>query len=489
MIILVNPLAAKWRYRIPLSILSIGSAIEGIYPYEIVDGNLDKSIKNTLHRLIEERNIRYVGFTVMPGPQLYQAIQLSKSIKKRFPTVKIIWGGYFSSLHKTVTLQADYVDFVIRSQGDYSFLQLIRTLESGGSLESIKGLSYKNEAIRHNPDQELIDPNTLTPLPYHKVNISRYIGKTYLGTKTVNYHSSVGCPFLCGFCAVAAVYQARWMGLTPERITNDLLWFRDNYQINAVEFVDNNFFTSEHRTHEFADRINGKGITWWGEARPDTLLQYADSTLKLMKQSGSKMIFLGVESSSQKVLRFMNKGGTQTPDTALALADKMRGIGIIPEFSFVLGTPSDTVEEDLEQDLQYIRQLKQINPECEIVIYVCSPVFFEAAELYQAASAFGFAYPSKLDDWLLPHWQRHDLRKNPVTPWLKDRLRIRIKNFERVLNAYFPTKSDLKLTTMQHRILHFLGSWRYRLSLYDFAYEVALIQKLVRYRQPEIEGF
>jgi anaerobic magnesium-protoporphyrin IX monomethyl ester cyclase len=329
----------------------------------------------------------------------------------------------------------------------------------------------------------------LSPLPFHKIDVTRYIGRTYVGTRTINYHSSVGCPFLCGFCAVASTYKARWLGLSAQRIADDLLWFGREYGVNAVEFHDNNFFTSERRTAEFADRIRGKGFTWWGEGRPDTLLAYDETTWRLMSQAGSKMIFFGAESSSQKVLKLMDKGGTQTPDTVLQLADRARSHGIVPEFSFVLGSPTETVSEDIEMDIAYIKKVKKINPDAEIIIYVYSPVHFEESDLYRAATAHRFSYPETLEEWLLPQWQMHDLRKSPVTPWLTDRDVSRIRNFERVLNARFPTASDLKLSAVQRSGLKLLGSWRYRFSIYGFPLEVQAAQKLLRYRRPEVEGF
>ncbi|HEX9006174.1 MAG TPA: radical SAM protein [Bacteroidota bacterium] len=472
-----------------MSILAIGAGLEGTYDYTIVDGNLDRAIFTTLPRLIREQGIKYVGFTVMPGPQLEQAIRLSKMIREQFPSVLIIWGGYFPTLHTKVVLGAPYVDFVIRDQGDHAFRLLIDALEHGGELSVIPGLSYKDGGIRHNGKQGLIDPNTLPALPYHRVDVRRYIGRTYVGTRTVNYHSSVGCPFLCGFCAVAASYKARWIGLEPERIVRDLVWFKREHGVNAVEFHDNNFFTSERRTAEFAERITGQGITWWGEARPDTLLRYDDATWRRMRGAGCKMIFMGAESSSQQVLTLMEKGGTQTPDTVLELAGKMRRYGIVPEFSFVLGSPTPTVEEDIEADIRFIKKVKTVNPASEIVIYVYSPVHFEDAELYSAARTHQFSYPETLDAWLQPEWKLHDLRKNPVTPWLRKKDINRIRNFERVLNAVYPTVSDLKLRGPEKFMLKVLGGWRYRLSLYALPYEIAAAQRMMRYRQPEIEGF
>jgi anaerobic magnesium-protoporphyrin IX monomethyl ester cyclase len=489
LILLVNPRSTRWRYRIPLSILSIGASLDGFYSYEIVDGNLERNVIESLRRMISEKAIKYVALTVMPGPQLRQSILISKSLKNDFPALKIIWGGYFPTLHPSVTVSAPYVDYVVRDQGDFSFRNLIDALEAGRDLSAIAGLSYKNPGVQHTKKQDLIDPNVVPPLPYSKVNIPKYIGRTFLGTRTINYHSSVGCPFLCGFCAVAAVYKARWIGLEPQRIVKDLLWFQKQYDVNAVEFHDNNFFTSEKRIFEFARGMIGRNIAWWGEGRPDTLLQYDDATWTLMRESGCKMIFFGAESSSQSALDLMNKGGTQTPDTVLALVEKMKRFDIIPELSFVLGSPTETIEQDLERDFEYIRNLKRINPQTEIVLYVYSPVHYKESELFSASRDHGFKFPETLDDWLLPQWQFHDLRKNPVTPWLTPRILKRIKDFERVLNGRYPTNSDLKLSKGQRRMLSSFASWRYNLKVYQAPYELALLQRLFRYRQPEIEGF
>ncbi|MER3523139.1 MAG: radical SAM protein [Ignavibacteria bacterium] len=489
MILLINPRATNWKARIPLSVLSIGASLEGIHPYHILDGNLDPHLVDSVLTAVRQQQIKYVGITVMPGPQLVQAIHLTKAIKRASSQTVVIWGGYFPTLHAEVVIISGYVDYVIRDQGDYAFRALIDALETNSPLDNIKGLSYNAASPKHNEPQGIIDPNSLPLLPYHRVELQRYIGRTYLGTRTVNYHSSVGCPFLCGFCAVAASYKARWLGLDAARIVNDLIWYKNQFGVNAVEFHDNNFFTSEKRTYEFADRIRGQGIAWWGEARPDTMLQYADATWRLMQQSGCKMIFFGAESSSQSVLDLMKKGGTQTPDTTLELVTKMKEVGIVPELSFVLGNPTDNPERDIEEDIAYIRNVKQLNPDAEIIIYIYSPVFFDEAELFQSARAYGFAYPRRLDDWLLPEWQLHDLRKRPVTPWLSDRAIRRVKNFERVIHAAFPTLSDLHLTRFHRATLRLFGRWRYSLSFYNAPYEVAAVQRLFRYRHPEIEGF
>ena len=102
----------------------------------------------------------------------------------------------------------------------------------------------------------------------------------------------------------------------------------------------------------------------------------------------------------------------------------------------------------------------------------------------------GFKFPQKLEDWLEPEWEKFDLHRNPLTPWLTKKMVSKIHNFETVLNGYFPTVSDYKLTTFQRRITKQLSSFRYRINLFTLPYEIKLLQKFwLRYRKPEVEGF
>jgi hypothetical protein len=172
------------------------------------------------------------------------------------------------------------------------------------------------------------------------------------------------------------------------------------------------------------------------------------------------------------------------------LAKRTKEFGIIPEFSFVLGGPSADVGAGIDRDIAYIRRIKAVNPASEIIIYVYSPVSFDDATLFQRSREYGFAFPAKLTDWLKPEWVNFDLRKDPRTPWLKREHIDRIMNFERVLNARYPTISDIKLKSWQVATLKALGSWRYLTRCYTAPFEIRFVaNRLFRYRQPEIEGF
>ena len=176
-----------------------------------------------------------------------------------------------------------------------------------------------------------------------------------------------------------------------------------------------------------------------------------------------------------------------SPDKTLAIAAKMRDYDIVPEFSFVLGNPPDP-EDDIRNTIEFIRQVKRINPRSEIVMYNYTPVPL-AGDLYDAAQAQGFRFPETLDEWVSDTWLKFAQRYSDVMPWLNPELRKRVRNFERVLNAYYPTSTDARLTGGWRAVMRGVSAWRYNLRVYDLPVELHALQKLMHYQRPETSGF
>ena len=497
-VILFNPRSANYNHRIPNSILQLAAAIEEKYEYVIVDGNRDSDPWAKIEHYLQSGEFKYFACTTMPALQLKQAIPFSKMIRKIYPEVIIIWGGYFASNQSKTVLNSGYIDYVVSGPGDVAFPSLLDALQGGGKVFHIKNLIFKNDGkIITNPKEPLLDQDQLPSLPYDRLNefysIEGYLGKTFLGKKTAAYHSSMGCPFTCSFCAVVPIFESRWRGKSAENIYKDIKYLKNKFGADAIEFHDNNFFVSEKRTVEFARLIQKENMIWWGEARIDTMNKYRDESLQIIRQSGCKMIFFGAETGNDSILQRMNKGGTLNGEQIRQFADRLAKFDIIPEYSFVLGTPAqspDMVWKQIEEDIDFIKEIKQINPNTEIIIYVYSPVPTEGSELYNSVLQNGFNFPEKLEDWINAQWEKFDMRKKPGTPWLTRNMINRILDFEIVLNAYYPTVSDIKLSKFQRKVMRFLSSIRYNKKIYRWPYELRLLQsRWLKYRQPEIEGF
>jgi hypothetical protein len=503
MIVFYNPQSSANRKPIlPMSLLAVGAVLEGQYEYVIVDGNLEDDPLAVLDGRVQQAGPNPIlAVTVMPGPQLQQAVLLCRELKRRHPHLTIIWGGYFPTQHWDVCLRAGYVDFVIRGHGEYAFLQLLDQLH--GRAQSlpltddrlpvtdyqIPGLAYKDSHGRPvtNPLAPIPPPKNLPAWNFDRVPVSRYVRHTFLGSRTLGYHSSYGCPFFCNFCAVVNMVNGRWLPQTAAQLEHIARLYSGQWQVNAIEFYDNNFFTQEARMAEFSERILDLELAWWGEGRIDTMMQYKPRTWELMRDAGLKMVFLGAESGSLDTLKRMDKGGQMTPEKTLEMVRLMKSYGIVPELSFVMGNPPDP-ETDAHQTMDFIRRVKQLNPASEIIMYLYTPVPL-AGDLYEEAQAKGFAFPQTLEEWVSPDWLNFSQRRSLTMPWIKRPLHKQLHDFERVLNAYFPTSTDTRLTNARRHILKFISSWRYHTRIYRSPVELRALHRLIAYQRPETSGF
>lgn len=491
MIALYNPLSTTpGKQPLPLSLMALAAVLEGRHPWMLVDGNIDPDPATTVINLprAARNDIHLLAVTVMPGPQVSQAVPVCRRVRAERPDIPIVWGGYFPTQHADTVLEADYVDCVVRSQGEAALLKLVDVLCHGGDLRSVPNLSWKRDGhITHNPVGPPTPLDELPDLPYGRVPMAAYLHGNYLGRRTVAHCSSFGCPFACSFCAVVAMSHRRWLAQSPMRLEGTLQHLTETYGVDAVQMHDMDFFISEARTAEVCERIERFRLSWWALGRVDTLMRYSDETWRKMKRSGLRMVFSGVESGSDETLARMNKGGTASTHLALELAERMRDSGIVPEFSFVLGSPPDPLA-DLDRTFAFIRRLKRINPATEIVMYVYTPVPMDGA-LYESAVSAGFRFPDTLEEWASDGWRRLSMRRGDEIPWMEGRVRRRVRNFERVLNAFHPTVTDRRLTGVRRAVLKTLSAWRYGLKIHAAPYELRALQRLLKYQRPETTGF
>jgi anaerobic magnesium-protoporphyrin IX monomethyl ester cyclase len=486
MIILLHPRAASPRSRrFPLSILALAAVIDGKEEYAIIDGNVDADAGGTLERLHRRTPAEILAVSVMPGPQMVAAIPLCRSFREKWPSVPIVWGGYFPSLYPDTALNAGYVDFVVRGQGEETFTDLIAALRGDRELSAIRGLSSKDGAGRHmhNPDRELRGPDEFPWYPYHRLDASKYILPTFLGSRTAAHQASIGCAFRCNFCGVASAYGSRQRAEPPERTAAILRHLKEQYAVNAIQFFDNNFFLQEDRARDLAERIAPLGMRWWCEARIDAVLSYSDTTLHALKRAGATMIYFGAESGSDWALAQMDKR-VESRQT-LALAERIRHIGIVPEFSFLVGNPHDP-ERDTRETIAFIRRLKSVNQDAEIIVqhYVPTP---QRERMYGDVDG-KIQFPATPEEWASPRWYNFTVRQDPRLPWLQRRTKRRIDNFERVLNSRWPTIQDIRMPGWGRRLLQALSSWRYRLGFYALPLELRWAQEAVHLRKPKVES-
>jgi len=487
-LILFNPRAQRAHRRLPLSMLHLARGIPAEVDgqpirWEILDANVEPLAKERAERAIAADPAGTVLFlTVMPGPQLLQAVPWCRHLKALWPALRIVWGGYFPTVHAGTCLADPMVDAVVLGQGEATVAELIPALARGLDPTGIAGVQTRGGV---GPSRKLSPSFRFGEAPFSALDMERYAARTFLGRRTFNHHSSVGCPYTCNFCAVTNLFEGRWLADPAESVVETVGLLHRRYGADAIEFHDNNFFAAERRCVEVARGIAPMGLRWWGEGRIDTMLGWRDESWSELARSGLAMVFYGAESADQESLDAMNKGGLQVHET-VELNRLARAHGIVPEFSFVLGGSVDP-ERDVRLTLELIGRLKEENPACEIILYMYTPVPLPG--MYDEAVARGFRFPETLDGWLQPPWSAYEQRRNAVTPWHDPALVRAVYDFEAVLHARWPSVSDRNLRPWQRRVLRLLSEPRWRSGQTRAPFELKALQKLWRYRRPEQMGF
>ena len=510
-VLLINPrMCAPTSTRLPVSLLSLAAVLEGRFAWQIVDGNLDHDAVRTALAALKQTSFDLVAISVMPGPQVASAIEMSSTIRRAFPSVPIVWGGYFPSLYPDAAINAPYVDYLVRGQGEQTLLALLARLPDAGpvaemlsagssarveaAVGDVLGLTWKSgDGPVHNQNRPSAPPGSFPLLPYDRLpDVRTYLRPTFLGTRTAVYQAAIGCRYKCEFCGVASMWNGKTALSDPERMERSLGELRDRWGANAIQFYDNNFFDREETSVPVLDVLGKLGMPWWCFARPDTLANFSPSTWEKVRRSGLRMAYIGAEAASDEALRKMRKG-TRVEQT-LEVAVRCQEYGVIPEFSFVLGGPDDP-EGQIDTTFNFVRQIKQLNPRSEIVLYLYSPtpqrergearLRSTRAHLPVLAKygPSGPALPTTPEEWAEPRWVKWVCHED--APWLTDKIRGRVEDFARVLACRFPTEQDYRTPPWGKAMLSGLARWRYATKRYSRPWELRVAQKIVRLREPQ----
>jgi len=377
--------------RLPLSLLHLGAVLEGRHEYTILDGNLEPECAALAAAAVREQPYDLVGLTVMPGPQVGPSIAVSQAVRSADPRVPIVWGGYFPTLYTGAALNAPYVDYVVRGQARRPCWNCSRpawptptAADSGApaGLEAGPGCRSSVTASWSTPAPQVPPADGFPPLPYHRAgDLSRYLHRV---TSPPHGLASGGhrCRYRCSFCGVGCRCSTATPPCRPASISAAPASAADECGADGLQFVDHNFFDSEAASQPLIEALVDIGLPWWAYARADALSSFSAETWQLLRRSQFRMAYIGAEAAGEDVLRRMRKG--TVPHQTLEAAARCREHGVIPELSFVLGGPEDP-ESEAERTLQFVKQVKRLHPEAEIILYIYTPTPQRDPAAYRAA--------------------------------------------------------------------------------------------------------
>ncbi|HEU4781539.1 MAG TPA: radical SAM protein [Steroidobacteraceae bacterium] len=495
-ILLINPAITSRRHaRFPLSIMTMAAALEGRCDATLIDGNRDGSAVRSAADSVRASTFEAVGITVMGGPQVATAIEVSRAVRAANPRVPIVWGGYFPTLYPEVALNNDYVDYVIRGPGEDTMRELLDALAEPQShdLGSIAALSWRRDGVAVSNAERAFSRKHIAPaLRYDLLSDPRaYLVKTFLGERTAAHQAALGCRFRCTFCGVAAMFRGATALPPAERLDRELAFLKHELGADSVQFYDHNFFDREVEMMPLLEVLAKHELPWWCYARADALVGLSAESWALVRKSRLRMAYIGAETPNDKLLRSIRKGTRS--DQTLEVADLCRRNGVVPELSFMVAPPDDP-EGETERTFDFIRQVKKVNPAAEIIVYIYTPLPAHCVpdskrlKLTTLVDVHGapVRFPRTPEEWTERRWV--DYACHADAPWMTERLRRRVRDFVTVLRCRFPTVQDTRSPGWAKTALRGLAGWRYSLRRYDRPWELNATQTLVGLLDPRVSS-
>ena len=266
---------------------------------------IQASAENIKYDEIEAFQPQVVAYS-MYGVSKHEVYRVCEQVKKLLPDSFTIAGGYFvSQFFDEVLKEEEYIDCIIRGEGEMVMLETIEHYFAGKDFGDVKGLVYRKDGeIIFNPSQELIKDLDMLPWPSRDILVKNKL-------KIVLVSTSRGCNGRCSFCPSHSYWRC-WRGRSPENIVEEIEHIYNTYKISLFNFIDCSFEDPDKecaRLKEIAQRIVDKKlrISWFCDMRAEFRRKATPELMELLYKSGMCGVCIGIESANDKDLKLYKK--------------------------------------------------------------------------------------------------------------------------------------------------------------------------------------
>ena len=247
---------------------------------------------------------------------------------------------------------------VILGEGEMTLADLADRLLAGAAIADVPGIACLDaaKAVHKSAARPFVRSLDDLPLPaWDLVDVERYraIWHAHHGYHSMNLATTRGCPYHCNWCA-KPIYGQRYAVRSVASVVDEMAWLKDHFAPDHFWIVDDVFGLKPGWVEEFATLVRERGVR-----TPFRCLMRADQVTAdvgvALAQAGCRMLWMGAESGSQKVLDAMEKG--LSVDDIRAASRHLRAAGIDVGLFLQFGYPGETWS-DIEATLQLVRELK-----------------------------------------------------------------------------------------------------------------------------------
>ncbi len=459
----------------PLGILAIATPLLGAgFDVKLIDSTIEPNYKK---RILEElRDALCLGISVVTGPMIRETVEVARAVREWNPDFPIILGGWHPSLLPEQTLAAEYVDIIVRGQGEDSMLEVAECLYAGEPLDRVAGIGYKRDGQIHlTPQRPLKRITEVPPKSYQLADFDGYARAC--GRRWAMYVSSFACPFNCAYCTNAGVYGRKWNSLPVEQVVEDTMELTRRYNLELLWMADDNFLVDLERSIQIAEGLIRAGATfkWSVQATTNLTARLTVDELKTLRRSGMHQICQGIETASPTVMRHMNKGFQNLEDIYESTA-RCIAAGVIPSFNIIFGFPGEG-EKERRETVRFMMDMCRRFPGAEFWTNIFTP--YPGSPIFTRAKELGIHVPESLEGWI-DYFPRYT-----VLPWLsgKDHERVQImRDYLRIAFDRAPIATDRAgwFPRAVQKVTSLPARWRLDHDVYDFPVELWVNRKLKR---------
>jgi radical SAM superfamily enzyme YgiQ (UPF0313 family) len=379
----------------PAGLLSLASLLrQAGYETKIIDATV---VPDYLAAVVQETgDALCFGVSLLTGPMILAAIEAATRVKRTRPDLPVVFGGWHPSLLPEQTLRESFVDIVVRNQGELTFLDVVRRIESGRSIDGLEGCSYKTGGnLRHNPGRPMVRLNDLPVPAYDLADFDAY--ERVGGGRRLPYASSVGCPYACSYCTDTVYYNRRFNALNSQRVVEEVTSLVSRHGLKEVALLDSNFLVDTRRAMEIARGFldSNSGFRWTFQASTDFLCRLTDEQVRVLGRSGVTHIGFGIESASAAVLERMNKQHQRVSEV-FETARKCMQAGIRATYNLIYGFPGET-EEDRHRTFEVMGEVARRFENVTFSPNIFTP--YPGIPVWPELKRLGLEEPRSLKDW------------------------------------------------------------------------------------------
>jgi len=327
---------------------------------KILQRKFEENFLNSI--LFEKPNIvGYISFT----PGMNYLLGLIKEVAaKNSAIIQVIGGPHITAMPTSLP---EEVDVGAIGPGEKTICRLVRIYQKKGDLpvvdlRLVPGIVFRdNNELVKTGKADFYDNFDDVPKPARDLLNIKGFFPMIKGPFPLKFYrssgvmTSRGCPFNCIFCQEDVFNKYRYH--SAERAVAEIEELVERYQVNFVEIMDDQFAIDLKRLADIVvgiekKKLNKKAI-FFCYLRAD---QVSDEVLVLIKRMNVKIVFIGFESGSDKILQYLKQQSCSVTINQRAY-DLCRKYGILVYGSFIFGSPRETLA-DMGMTLDFIRRNK-----------------------------------------------------------------------------------------------------------------------------------